>query len=123
LLNTIEWSNIKREKIEHNEYFSSLRPSFEQHHPNPSIERGSAEVICQQLNESDDTIEWFLPTTCATAPEPIDHRLCRKRGTYFRSGFTTFSTGTATRPAHCSSFVGEGLGVSGVLSYGETRWR
>jgi hypothetical protein len=36
--------------------------------------------------------------------------------------YDTF-TDTATRAARCGSFVGEGLGVPDVLSYGGTRWR
>jgi hypothetical protein len=36
--------------------------------------------------------------------------------------YDTFA-GTATRVAHCGSFVGEGLGVSNVLSYGGTWWK
>jgi hypothetical protein len=36
--------------------------------------------------------------------------------------FYDASTGTATRAAHCGSFVGEGLGLSDV-SCGGTQWR
>jgi hypothetical protein len=37
--------------------------------------------------------------------------------------FYDISIGTATRAAHCGSFIGEGLGVSDALSYGGTGWR
>jgi hypothetical protein len=36
--------------------------------------------------------------------------------------FYDTSNGTVTRAAHCGSFVGDGLGLSGV-SYRGTRWR
>jgi hypothetical protein len=36
--------------------------------------------------------------------------------------FYDTSTGTATKVAHCGSFVGEGLGLSDV-NYGGTQWR
>jgi hypothetical protein len=36
--------------------------------------------------------------------------------------FYDTSTGTAMKPAHCGSFIGEGLDLSDA-NYGGTRWR